>query len=156
MKSPSRLCGLVLFLILVLVPASTLARKTKIDGPIKTVVVLVMENRSFDHMLGWLKTLNEEIDGLTGKECNRKNTTIPDSDLVCVSNIAEFVDPDPGHSFQAIREQIFGQNDTSENPPPMNGFAQQAESMAKGFSKTVMSGFRYVSAALVFATWICS
>jgi hypothetical protein len=78
------------------------------------------------------------------------------SDLVCVSNIAEFVDPDPGHSFQAIREQIFGQNDTSENPPPMNGFAQQAESMAKGFSKTVMSGFRYVSAALVFATWICS
>jgi len=25
----------------------------------------------------------------------------------------------------------------------MNGFAQQAESMAEGFSKTVMSSFRY-------------
>lgn len=132
----------LLLLLLSVVAAPVVARKTKIDGPIKTVVVLVMENRSFDHMLGWLKSLNEEIDGLTGKECNKKNTTIPGSDVVCVSNIAEFVDPDPGHSFQAIREQIFGQNDTSENPPPMNGFAQQAESMAEGFSRTVMSGFR--------------
>ncbi|CAN1758075.1 Non-specific phospholipase C1 [Linum perenne] len=30
--------------------------KHKINGPIKTIVVLVMENRSFDHMLGWLKS----------------------------------------------------------------------------------------------------
>lgn len=104
---------------------------------------MVMENRSFDHMLGWLKTLNPEIDGLTGKECNPKNTSDPGSELVCVSDIAEFVDPDPGHSFQAIREQIFGGNDTSANPPPMNGFAQQAETMYyEGFSKTVMSAFR--------------
>lgn len=137
-------CGLVLFLLLhsFLAPTS-LAKKTQISGPVKTVVVLVMENRSFDHMLGWLKTLNPEIDGLTGTECNHLNTTITNSPLVCVSDIAEFVDPDPGHSFQAIREQIFGQNDTSQRPVPMNGFAQQAESMSEGFSKTVMSGFRY-------------
>lgn len=145
MKPPSRTrCGLVsLFLILSLALAPSIAKKTSIDGPIKVVVVMVMENRSFDHMLGWLKSLNPEIDGLTGKECNSKNTTDPDSEMVCVSNIAEFVDPDPGHSFQAIREQIFGGNDTTANPPPMNGFAQQAETMYyEGFSKTVMSGFR--------------
>nr|XP_024373675.1 non-specific phospholipase C1-like isoform X2 [Physcomitrium patens] len=144
MKPPSRTrCGLVyLLFILSLALAPSIAKKARIDGPIKVVVVMVMENRSFDHMLGWLKTLNPEIDGLTGKECNPKNTSNPDSELVCVSNIAEFVDPDPGHSFQAIREQIFGKNETSAIPPPMNGFAQQAESMAKGFSKTVMSGFR--------------
>ncbi|CAK9219891.1 unnamed protein product [Sphagnum troendelagicum] len=69
---------------------------------------LLSQFRSFDHMLGWLKTLNPEIDGLTGTECNRPNTTITNSLLVCVSDIAEFVDPDPGHSFQAIREQFFG------------------------------------------------
>ncbi|CBI15964.3 unnamed protein product, partial [Vitis vinifera] len=45
--------------------------KYKIHGPIKTLVVLVMENRSFDHVLGWLKSARPEIDGLTGKESNR-------------------------------------------------------------------------------------
>jgi phospholipase C len=159
-------CGLVLFLLLhsLLAPTS-LAKKTQISGPVKTVVVLVMENRSFDHMLGWLKTLNPEIDGLTGTECNHLNTTITNSPLVCVSDIAEFVDPDPGHSFQAIREQIFGQNDTSQRPAPMNGFAQQAESMSEGFSKTVMTGFRpevvpaYTALAMeyaVFDRWFAS
>jgi phospholipase C len=46
-------CGLVLFLLLhsFLAPTS-LAKKTQISGPVKTVVVLVMENRSFDQMLG--------------------------------------------------------------------------------------------------------
>jgi phospholipase C len=59
-------------------------------------------------MFGWFKTLNLEIDGLTGTECNPLDTTITNSPLVCVLDIAEFVDPDPGHSFQAIWEQIFG------------------------------------------------
>ena len=36
------------------------------SNPIKHFVVLMMENRSFDHMLGWLKRLNSQIDGLTG------------------------------------------------------------------------------------------
>ncbi|KAI8545606.1 hypothetical protein RHMOL_Rhmol07G0052600 [Rhododendron molle] len=43
--------------------------------PIKTVVVLVQENRSFDHMLGWMKSLNPEIDGVTGKESNPLSTS---------------------------------------------------------------------------------
>lgn len=114
-----------------------------IDGRIKTVVVLVMENRSFDHMLGFLKRLNPHIDGLNGDECNPLNTTEKDSPLVCVADTAEFVDPDPGHSYQAIREQVFGSADTSANPPPMNGFAQQAEDRLTGLSKRVMMAFRY-------------
>jgi hypothetical protein len=32
----------------------------------------------------------------------------------------------------------------------MNGFAQQAENMSEGFSKTVMSGFRYARNNVVF------
>ncbi|KAJ7571183.1 hypothetical protein O6H91_01G154100 [Diphasiastrum complanatum] len=77
-----------------------------------------MENRSFDHIRGWLKRLNQEIDGLTGKESNPFLTDDPSSPGVLISDDSEFVDADPGHSFQAIREQIFGSNDT------MNGFAQ--------------------------------
>ncbi|XP_028784727.1 non-specific phospholipase C1 [Neltuma alba] len=117
-------------------------KKHKINGPIKTVVVLVMENRSFDHVLGWLKSTRPEIDGLTGKESNRLSVSDPNSPEVFVSNSAVFVDSDPGHSFQAIREQIFGSNNTSANLALMNGFAQQAEKMVEGMSKTVMSGFK--------------
>ncbi|KAG6545701.1 hypothetical protein Mapa_012886 [Marchantia paleacea] len=135
----------VVLLLLLLNPLNVGAKKHReIKGPIKTVVVLVMENRSFDHMLGWLKRLNPEIDGLTGKESNPTNTSNPSAKQVFVTDNAEFVDPDPGHSFQAIREQVFGQNDTSAVPPPMNGFVQQAISMEyeTGFPERVMSGFR--------------
>ena len=34
------------------------------------IVVLMMENRSFDHMLGGLAATNPAIDGLTGTESN--------------------------------------------------------------------------------------
>lgn len=37
-------------------------------SPIKHIVVLMMENRSFDHLLGYLKQDGwPEVDGLTGK-----------------------------------------------------------------------------------------
>uniref|UniRef100_A0A7N0TGC8 Non-specific phospholipase C1 n=1 Tax=Kalanchoe fedtschenkoi TaxID=63787 RepID=A0A7N0TGC8_KALFE len=114
----------------------------KVKGPIKTLVVVVMENRSFDHVLGWLKSTRPGIDGLTGKESNRVSVSDPNSAEVFVSDEAVFVDEDPGHSFQAIREQIFGSKDCSADPAPMNGFAQQAENMSLGFSKSVMAGFK--------------
>ncbi|XP_008802791.1 non-specific phospholipase C1 [Phoenix dactylifera] len=118
-------------------------KKHEIKGPIKTVVVLVMENRSFDHMLGWFtnKSSRPDIDGLTGRESNRLNASDPNSPEIFVSDDAVFVDSDPGHSFQAIREQIFGSADASADPAPMDGFAQQAHSMGLGMARTVMSGF---------------
>eukprot|EP01018_Ginkgo_biloba_P016436 Gb_28054 [translate_table: standard] len=140
--------------------------KTEINGPIKTVVVLVRENRSFDHMLGWMKNLNPEIDGVTGQEWNPISTTDPNSAKVFFQDKSEYVDPDPGHSLQGITEQVFGNStDTSANPPPMNGFAQQAESIQKGMSETVMNGFRsealpvyktLVSEFAVFDRWFAS
>ncbi|OAY57973.1 non-specific phospholipase C2 [Manihot esculenta] len=134
---------------------------------IKTVVVLVMENRSFDHMLGWMKKMNPEINGVNGTEWNPLNTKDPNSDKLFFKQQAEYVDPDPGHSFQAIREQIFGSNETSMNPPPMNGFAQQAFSMdsSGNMSADVMNGFdpdkvavyqTLVSEFAVFDRWFAS
>jgi phospholipase C len=118
-----------------------LSSTTRATGPIKTVVVVVMENRSFDHMLGWMKRLNPEINGVTGSEWNPVSTTDPNSAKVFFSDGAHFVDPDPGHSFQAIREQIFGSNDTSASVAPMNGFVQQARSMSDNMTDAVMNGF---------------
>ncbi|KAL8055571.1 hypothetical protein ABFX02_04G065300 [Erythranthe guttata] len=135
-------------------------------SPIKTVVVMVMENRSFDHMLGWMKKLNPEINGVDGSEYNRISTTDPNSPRVVFGDKSHFVDPDPGHSFQAIREQIFGSNVTSsDRPPPMNGFAQQAFSMDPNMTQSVMNGFHpdkvavyksLVSEFAVFDRWFAS
>ncbi|KAK7304903.1 hypothetical protein VNO77_42797 [Canavalia gladiata] len=136
-------------------------------NPIKTVVVLVMENRSFDHMLGWMKKLDPAINGVNGSESNFLSVTDPKSKQVFYKNEAEYVDPDPGHSFQAIREQIFGSNDSSADPAPMNGFAQQAFSMdnTTKMSQEVMSGFEpdkvpvykaLVSEFAVFDRWFAS
>ncbi|KAI3958555.1 hypothetical protein MKW92_014582, partial [Papaver armeniacum] len=84
-----------------------------------------------------------DIDGLTGKESNRVDSKDPNSEQVFVSDDAVFIDSDPGHSFQAIREQIFGSEDTSANPAPMNGFVQQAYNMSTNtMPGTVMSGFK--------------
>ena len=118
------------------------------EFPIKTVVVLVQENRSFDHMLGWMKSLNPEIDGVDGSESNPISIQDPNSPLVHFTDHSEYVDPDPGHSFQAIYEQIYGVEylpgmpSTPSTPATMMGFAQQAEKEKKGMSETVMSGFR--------------
>ncbi|KAJ9563331.1 hypothetical protein OSB04_008491 [Centaurea solstitialis] len=116
-------------------------------NPIKTIVILVQENRSFDHMLGWMKSLNPEIDGVTGNESNPVSTANPDSGRLYQSNEAGYIQPDPGHSFQAVYEQVFGkpwrqESSTSPIPPTMEGFAQQAESVEPGLSKIVMSGFK--------------
>ncbi|XP_058093166.1 non-specific phospholipase C6 [Magnolia sinica] len=106
--------------------------------PIKTIVVLVLENRSFDHMLGWMKkSINPVINGITGTECNPKSTQNPQSPSICVSDDAQFVDPDPGHSFEAVEEQVFG----SGPIPSMSGFVQQALTMSPKLPETVMKGF---------------
>ncbi|WCJ28856.1 non-specific phospholipase C2 [Euphorbia peplus] len=151
----------ILFLILSISPKIN-------SNPIKTVVVLVMENRSFDHMLGWMKKLNPEINGVDGTEWNRLNASDPSSEKLYFKDESVYVDPDPGHSFQAIREQIFGSNETSsEKPPPMSGFAQQAFAMdnTTTMARDVMNGFRPESVAVysslvsqfaVFDRWFAS
>ncbi|XP_074592867.1 non-specific phospholipase C1-like [Curcuma longa] len=115
-------------------------KKHEIKGPIKTLVILVMESRSFDHMLGWLRTEGgrADIDGLTGRESNRLNAS---SSEVFVPFGASHVDSDPGDSFQAIGEQMFGSEDASSVPAPMVGFAQQPQSMGDGMASTVVRGF---------------
>ncbi len=68
---------------------------------LKHIVVLMMENRSFDHMLGDLKKQNPAIDGLTGNEFNPDTTGAQ----IKVAPQAEFqgqLDPDPDHHFPGV------------------------------------------------------
>jgi phosphoesterase family protein len=91
---------------------------------LKHVVVLMMENRSFDHMLGALNGVNAVnggggIDGLTGVETN------PDINgaAVKVAPKAQYqgqLDPDPDHHFTAVHKQIFNGGSTAS----MQGFVR--------------------------------
>ncbi|XP_045790701.1 non-specific phospholipase C4-like [Trifolium pratense] len=121
--------------------------------PIKTVVILVQENRSFDHMLGWMKSLNPEIDGVTGSESNPISTSDSNSNRVQFNDQSIYVDPDPGHSIQDIYEQIFGEpwseaSAAKKLPPKMEGFPQNAARQEKPkdatvpMTEAVMNGFK--------------
>lgn len=83
---------------------------------IEHVVVLMLENRSFDHMLGYLKLENQEIDGLTGGE---SNPSIGSQEIKVFhapqdSPILYAKTPDPNHEFPAVNLQLF----EAETPPP--------------------------------------
>ena len=85
---------------------------------LKHIVVLMMENRSFDHMLGYLKAQIPAIDGLTGAESNPDTTGVH----ATVQPRAEYqsqLDPDPGHHFEDVHLQIFGD---VPGGPMMQGF----------------------------------
>jgi len=87
------------------------------------IVVLMMENRSFDHMLGDLKKQNPAIDGLTGNEANPDTTGAQ----VQVSPQAQFqgqLDPDPDHHFPGVDLQIFGAQQGPNRQANMQGFIQ--------------------------------
>ena len=92
---------------------------------LKHIVVLMMENRSFDHMLGSLKSVNPRIDGLTGTETNPDAT--PAQNQVAVQPLAEFqsqLQPDPDHSFPGVDLQVFGGDTTANRLPNMQGFVK--------------------------------
>lgn len=85
------------------------------------IVVLMMENRSFDHMLGGLKAQDPRIDGLTGNETNPDTKGAP----VQVQPLAQYqsqLDPDPNHHFPAVDHQIFGGNTSDDRVANMQGF----------------------------------
>jgi len=118
----------VLVVVLLLSACGSSAR-TPTPSPIKHVVVLMLENRSFDHMLGWLHLENAEIDGLNGTEYNQIQAFNAASPKIFVNQDGFNVSPDdPKHDFYSTTEQIFGyekrRNTTAA--PLMNGFVQNA------------------------------
>src|SRR6185369_7478314 len=90
---------------------------------LKHIVVLMMENRSFDHMLGALKKQDPRINGLTGTESNLDTSNDPAK----VQPLATFqgqLDPDPDHHFPAVHKQLYGSAAGPPAAPTMAGFVQ--------------------------------
>jgi|EP00945_MAST-04E_sp_MAST-4E-sp1_P001702 phospholipase C len=106
--------------------------------PIEHVVVLMLENRAFDHMAGFFPN----VDGLNGTEFNPYNTSNVTQGGVKVTKNSPYVSPiDPDHSTTATTSKIFGQdcllkNSSSPgscNTPKMDGFIEW-EMKARGHS----------------------
>lgn len=78
------------------------------------IVILMLENRSFDHMLGYLSLPpaqggkgRTDIDGLTGNETNddENGTTFPVQRMT-----SPIMNGDPCHDWDCVEEQLNGNN----------------------------------------------
>src|SRR6202035_2449830 len=99
---------------------------------IKHLVVLMLENRSFDHMLGFMKSPAYGIDGLDGTQLNRDST----GEAVRVNKEARYsgdLPADPSHDFEDVMQQMFGtQTPASGQQPDMSGFVENYERFTGG------------------------
>lgn len=103
---------------------------------IKHLVVLMMENRSFDHMLGMMMAPDYAIDGLRGTESN------PDGDEKDVqvnadATISGDLTPDPGHHYPDVNMQIFGNYEARDDGgPKMMGFVRSFQDHTHDVAKS--------------------
>jgi hypothetical protein len=87
-------------------------------GQVQHIVVLMLENRSFDHMLGWLyagagnvSPSGQPFDGLTGDESNPDKNGNPVQVLRITPqtpNAYSCQEADPGEGYNATNSQLFG------------------------------------------------
>jgi phospholipase C len=93
---------------------------------IQHVVVLMLENRSFDCMLGRLYPFDPDYAGLTLNESNTYSATTFGvwNDSGMTSTTACIPEPDPGELFTDMNLQLFGAQGRAADPPKMCGFVQ--------------------------------
>ncbi len=144
---------------------------------IKHIVVLMLENRSFDNMLGWLydpgnpppfNVVPPNFNGVSGKNlCNPLG-----NGEVCVGKGTVMSDPnpDPNEGYNYVYAEEFGihpapgKKDTIPNiitPPPMSGFANDYADAIRRYNKcrifhrlktkpqVIMNGFTPVSVPVI-------
>ncbi|MGA2633713.1 MAG: alkaline phosphatase family protein [Terracidiphilus sp.] len=109
---------------------------------ITNIVVLMLENRSFDHMLGFLYEASKNIsptgqafEGLTGTESNPgENGMAVPVYKIQASNANSYFMPgaDPGEGYTATNSQLFGSN-TAPTPPVATN-----QGFVKDFSYTLV------------------
>src|SRR5215472_9181886 len=109
---------------------------------VEHVVILMLENRSFDHMLGYLYSAQgnvtpsgQKFEGLTGTESNPGS----DGNPVTVYQIGPATPnayympgADPGEGYMATNTQLFGAKST-----PANSAAPTMASFVKDFAYTL-------------------
>jgi phospholipase C len=101
------------------------------------LVVLMLENRSFDHMLGFLRTPTYPIEGL---DPNNLPTNDPSTGAAPVpvtrdARTVNDLNPDPAHDLLNVNVQIFGNKDGNPTGQFMRGFVQDYALVSKDPAK---------------------
>jgi len=106
---------------------------------IEHFVVLMLENRSFDHLMGSLKSLDARVDGALAREfSNRADPADPGSPAIATGPADRYAMLfDPGHEFIDVQIQLYGRAAGAPrapaartDPAPMNGFVGSATATA--------------------------
>ncbi|CAM2141005.1 phospholipase C [Pararobbsia alpina] len=110
---------------------------------IRQIVVLMLENRSFDNLFGYMQPQAGPIDGLNPAS-PRTNPRTGGAPVATWSKDADpsaktIPDPDPGELFTDISAQLFN-GGLSTEPPSMEGFANNYASHG-GNPLNIMHGF---------------
>jgi len=110
----------------------TLPVEDKNERRMKHLVVLMLENRSFDHMLGMMRAENPEIRGVSAGLYENKTSN---GEPVLVGDGAKYqgqLRVDPGHDFSDVFEQMYGLPFDGVVPPTprMSGFVRNYEHRA--------------------------
>ncbi|HSJ52252.1 MAG TPA: alkaline phosphatase family protein [Anaerolineae bacterium] len=99
------------------------------ENRIQHLLVLMLENRSFDHMLGYLEyPPGTAFEGLSGREAEMGNP-LPDGQILMPTPNASYaMHPGPGHSHDDVLEQLLEPGDRSRPYRLANkGFAANYE-----------------------------
>src|SRR5262245_45987742 len=116
----------------------------------------MLENRSFDHLFGYLRKDNPKVMGLTGSEFNQKDPNSPGNPAITVSRASSFIMTfDPSHEYYDVQVQLYGplQGTDPSGPPianiphfpaPMTGFLASAKQAVdfSGDERLVMECFQ--------------
>jgi phospholipase C len=110
---------------------------------IQHIVVLMLENRSFDHMLGFLYTgsgnvspAGQPYDGLTGSESNPVSSGPPFTVFKIeptTPNAYYMPGADPGEGYMATNDQLFG----NESAPASASLVPSNDGFIKDFTYTL-------------------
>ncbi|MEA3194860.1 MAG: phospholipase [Betaproteobacteria bacterium] len=105
---------------------------------INRFVVLMLENRSFDHILGTRKALDPAIDGPAANALNYVDPCGRLQPKPVRSPSPTALAFDPPHEFDDVKEQV---NGPAACPSPMSGFASTASRVQGGDPQQVMECF---------------
>ncbi|MGC7101963.1 alkaline phosphatase family protein [Amycolatopsis lurida] len=91
------------------------------NAQVDHVIVLMLENRSFDHVLGFLDHPDPGYEGAAGALCPADPAARRSELVPATPDATAALGTDPGHSHEAVLKQIYG---NTPGLPRMRGFIQ--------------------------------
>jgi len=104
----------------------SVAKSENTPHRIKHFISIMLENRSFDHLIGYLaQTLNPKINGLSGNETVPVSFTNSSTTCKVSDDGDQYNTPNAGHSYHATMCEQYNTHDVIKPPypkPSMDGF----------------------------------